>query len=317
MKNKNLRHILRKVNILKLAVPVLVLSAAAALLILNPMDKRIKAANVDDISEIEELYSSGSHYIQYTADSLYYSGVDYSVNGKIKAKVYYRLDAGRCYFFIISTDKVADGNVSHTPVSLNARLIHNDNMYRSIIASLSDSIDFSPQGLEAVSSDILISQYDYAYGFGTYYTAALLIVCVLFGTALLIRSVMIIFPSLSPSALYLGRYGIRKELFDAACREFRDAAPPKISGLYLTDSFIFHITGGMADIIPIENITWIYTSNEIRHFRGIPRINSTLCILTESRRTYRIRRISKKIAADIISELQTKYPSIMADGSIG
>lgn len=315
MKNKNLRHILRKINIIKLAVLVLVLSAAVALMFLNPMDKKIKVTAVDDISKIEELYSSGSHYIQYTADSLYYSGVDYSVNGKIKAKVYYRLEAGRCYFFIISADKAPDTNESPATISLNARLIYNDNMYRSIIASLSDSIDFSLQGLEAVSSSILISQYG-AYGFGTYYTAALLIVCVILGAALVIRIFMIIFPPFSPSALYLGRYGIRKELFAAACEEFSAAAPPRVSGLYVTERFIFHITSGFADIIPIENITWIYTSNEIRHFHGTPRINSTLCILTESRRTYKIRRISKKIAADIISELQTKCPSIMADVSI-
>lgn len=313
MKNKNLRHTLRKVNIVKLAVPVLVLSAAVVLMFLNPMDKKIKVTAVDDISKIEELYSSGSHYIQYTADSLYYSGVDYSVNGKIKAKVYYRLEAGRCYFFIISADKAPGTDVSDAPISLNARLIHNDNMYRSIIASLSDSIDFSPQGLEAVSSSILISQYG-AYGFGTYYIAALMIVSVIFGAALVIRIFMIIFPQFSSPALYLGRYGVRKELFAAACEEF-SSAPPRISGLYVTDRFIFHITASFADIIPIENITWIYTSNEIRHFHGTPRINSTLCLLTESRRTYRVRRISKKIAADIISELQTKCPSIMADVS--
>lgn len=317
MKNKNLRHVLRKVNILKLIFPIIVLSASLTLLILNPMDKNIKAVYIDDISQIGECYSSGSHYIQYTADTLYYSGVDYRINGKVKARVYYSLDSenSRCYFFIISADKLSKSGEAAGPINLNARLIHNNNMYRSIIASLSDSIDFAPQGLEAVCSDILISQYDYAHGFGTYYTAALLVVCVFFGIILLIRISAIVFPSFSPSALCLRRYGVRKELFASACEEFGNAAPPRISGLYLTDSFIFHITGGSADIIPIENITWIYTSNEIRHFRGKPRINSTLCLLTESRRTYRIRRISKKIAAEIISELQTKNPSIMADGA--
>lgn len=316
MKNKNLRRVLRKVNILKLIFPILVLSVALALLIINPMDKNIKTVPLDDISQIDELYSSGSHYIQYTADALYYSGVDYCINDKVKARVYYSLDSqnSRCYFFIISADKLSkESEAAH--LSLNARLIHNNNMYRSIIASLSDSIDFAPQGLESVCSDILISQYDYAHGFGTYYTAVLFAVCVIFGILLLIRILMLIFPAFSPQILYLRRYGSKKELFEAACKEFGEAAPPKISGLYITDRFIFHIAGSFAEIIPIENITWIYTSNEIRHFRGTPRINSTLCLLTESRRTYRIRHISKKITAEIISELQTKNPSIMADGA--
>ncbi|MCM1308526.1 MAG: hypothetical protein NC223_08005 [Butyrivibrio sp.] len=316
MKNKNLRHVLRKINILKLLLPALALAAALILLFLNPADKNIKAAPLNSLSQLDEYYSSGSRYIQYTADSLYYSGVDCRVNGKLKARVYYSLDGqnSRCYFFIISSDKLSDENGEAGPISLNARLIHNDNMYRHIIASLSDGIDFAPQGLEAVCSDILISQYDYAHGFGTYYNAALTTVCALFGLVLAIGTAAVIFPALSPSALRLRRYGAVKELFAAACEEFGSAPLPVISGFYITDSFVFHISGSFADIIPIENITWIYTSNEIRRFRGGARISSSLCLLTEGRRSFKIRHVSKKSAAAIISELQTKNPSIMADG---
>lgn len=314
MKEKNLRSVLRKVNIVKLLLPAAVLTAALLLLLVHPINNNINAASIDDLSQTEAQYASGNRYIQYTADTLYYAGIDYRVNDKIKAQVYYCLENGRCYFFIISTDKIPKGRESVSRIPLSARLLHNHNMYRRIIASLSDNIDFAPQGLEAVCSDILISQYDFAHGFTTYYTAALLALCVIFGIALLFGILTAVFPSVSPPVLYLRRYGSRTELFAAAKQEFRLAPPPKISGLYLTDRFIFHIGRTFADIIPLENITWGYTSNEIRNFHGKPRIHCTLCLLTESRRTYRIRRISNKIAAEILSELQTKYPSIMADG---
>ena len=313
MKHKDLKRELRKKNILKLVLPAAVLIAAAALLIFNPVGKSVRAVTINSLADIAESYSSGRRYIQYAADGLYYSGVDYRVGGRTRAKVYYTLDGGQCYFFIISADRLPKDTGIPVSINVSARLIHNESMYRRIIASLSDSLSFAPQGLESVCSETLISQYDLAHSFPAYYTAALVILCAVCGLFTIARLLTVIFPSLSMPVYRLRRYGSKAGLFAEAREEFKNAPPPKIPGLYLTERFMIHLTRTSADIIPLENITWIYTSNELRRFHGSPRIYAALCILTETRKTYRVRHVSNKAAADIISELQTKFPSIMSE----
>lgn len=311
MKNKNLRHALRQNNILKLIIPAVIFIIALLLMIFNPMDNSVRVVTVEDISHIDELYASGSQHIQYTTGTLYYAGVDYNVNNRPRAQVYYSLDNGRCYFYIISTDKIPTGTPSASGVLLNARLIHNNNMYTSIIASLSESIDFALQGLDEICSKTIISQYDFSHGFSIYYTAVILAVCIICGIGVVTRICMIAVLSLSPPVYHLRKYGNRNALFAAAQRELRHSPPPRMSGLYITDNFMIHITPSATDIIPLDNITLIYTSNEIRHFHGSPMLHSMLCVLTDARRSaYRIRHMSERVATEIINELSARYPQI-------
>ena len=311
MKTRNLKKLIRNIYASRIILPAIVLIIAAIVLVINPFDRRNKIVTVDALSDIGRLYSEKAGYIQCTADRLYYTGLDYTVNSNIKARVYYTLENNKCYIFIISSEKLPDEWTSLDNFSMNAKLIRNNSTYDSVIASLARELEFSAKGLHEIVEPTIISQYDYVHSFSSFYFVLILALCILSGVDLLLLILVLIIPTLSPPVIRLRKYGNSATLFAIAQAEFDTAQAIGRKNIYITDTFLISYTKTGIDIIPLENITWIYRYNELHRSGHRTRLYHPLFIVTDCKKTYTIHHVSSKVSDKILDTLQTRFPSIL------
>ena len=311
MKTHDLKKIIRRIYASRIILPAIVFAAAFAVLCINPFDHTAKITNVDDLSSVDSLYAGKTGYIQCTCERLYYSGLDYTVNGRIKARVYYTLSNGKCYIFLMSAERLPDEWSSLDNVSVNARLIRNNSTYDRVIASLARELNFSEKGMHEIVDATIISQYDYMHSFSTVYFVIIMALCILSGIDLLLVVLMTAVPTLSPPVLRLRKYGNPATLFAIAQAEFDTTQAVGRKNIYITDTFLISYSKTSMDIIPLENITWIYRYNEIRKVGRHAKLYHPLFIVTDCKKTYTIHHVSSKVSEKILDILQTRFPSIL------
>lgn len=318
MNNKSLQQIIRKNYCFRVFFPLAVTLLLLTFLLVNPFHFNFQAKKVSALNNIESAYDGGHHYITIKSGKLYYAGSDYYVSNTLKGRVYYTISDNKCYFFILS-----DGSISHSfkktaSVSITARLISNNSMQQSIIASMSEELGFSSTQLQAISSPIIISEFDYSQSLTTYYMIAALILCGLSGIITLFTLLQTCFPNFSYPVLHLSRYGNHKTLFAIAETEYDTATAAGRKNIYVTDNFLIYLDRHSTGIIPLENIVWIYKFSEFRKSKGHTKVYLPLCIVTDAKKTFKIPHVSEHVADRIINNLQERYPSILvglhADG---
>ncbi len=311
MKHKTLKQHLRQMYIPRLAFPVIIMLVSIMTIIINPFENRLKPVVLNDYSQIDSLYIQNSMIVQVSADKLMYSGIDYQVSGKTKGRIYYALEDGHCYLFILSLDKIPSNSDILKDYTFTARLTHNNTMYDHVIASLSDDLSFFAEGLKDITSSTFISQYDYTHSFATFHIIGLIAIAVLAGIDAIFILMVIINPVMSPSVLRLHYYGNRRTLFAIAETEFDSSVCIGRKNLYITDTFFIAITATVIDIIPLENIVWIYKYNEFHHSGGKTKMFYPLCIVTDHKKLYKIHHVPKASSEKIINTIQEKYPEVM------
>ena len=311
MNTRSLKQIIRKRYISRLFIPLIVLAAVGLLALLNPPGSKYKASAVTEPSQTSALFADQSKYVKMTAETLFYSGVDYKINDKVKARIYYTLDDEKCYYFIISSNKLPENYGTLENFTFTAKLIDDRELFNKITASVSKELDFSTSGIKEYSSPIIISQYHYVHGFTTFYIIMLLIICVFCAIHLFFVLAILIAPSLSNPSMHLRRYGNRKSLFSLACSEFAVSKATACKNVYITDTFLISISRMNVDIIPLENIVWIYNYNVLHNSKGKTKMYFPLCIVTDCKKLYKIHRITQKTSDRIIDVIQSRFPEIM------
>ncbi len=311
MGKRNLKKIIRRLYIPRLVFPLAVFIATTIILVMNPFDHNLQLVNVKDISRVDKLYADDSQYVHIHADSLMYSGSDYNVGGATKARVYYTLYDNKCYFFIISVEKLPADYETLTDITLNARLIHNHTMYDKLISSTAEALRLNSPGLNSISSDVLISQYDYSHGLTSFYLVSLVVINILSLIYAILCAIIICMPELSTFVFHLRKYGNKKTLFTIAETEFDTAVATGRKNIFITDTFLISISAADVIIIPLENIVWVYEYNELRRSHGGKKMFHPLCIVTDHKQLFKIHHVSQPVCEIIINSLQNRFPEIM------
>ncbi len=116
------------------------------------------------ISEQQYSQIGTMHAISCTADTLYYTGYDYYVHGKVVAHYYYTLDDKTCTIFLID-NKLAGGSdspqVTLSNVTFSANIRYNDTYMRQILEYMASDLDWNYYSLAKYTNSYIISQYHY------------------------------------------------------------------------------------------------------------------------------------------------------------
>ena len=311
MNTHNLKHIIRKRCISRLFLPAAVLAAVILLAIVNPFENRSKSVNITELSRTEQLLAENTGYVSLTPEVLYYSGVDYRINNKVKARIFYTIENDVCYYFIISCGVLPEKYDTLENFSLSARLINDEELLNKITRSISYELDFSIDGIRNYSSPVIISQYHLLHGFTTFYLATLSVIGIISALHVIAVVFVAVMPGFSRTVVRLRKYGNRKTLFRLACDEFAVSKATARKNVYITDSFLISISPINVDIIPLENIVWIYNNNVIHKSNGKAKMFFQLCIVTDCKKLYKIHRVTQKTAERITDVIQSRFPEIM------
>lgn len=92
MNTNNLTASIRKCYFPRVILPAVLIVACIVFAIINPFESRYKSADLKKLSDTADLYENHSGYVRFTAETLYYAGIDYQANGRIRARVYYTIN---------------------------------------------------------------------------------------------------------------------------------------------------------------------------------------------------------------------------------
>ncbi len=312
MKRKTLKQYIYKMYLPRLIIPIILFIVLVGLFLFNPFRNHISPTKITDLSSIDSMRSSKHINVQVEVDKLYYTGVDYTVNGMVRARFYYTLADGHCYLFLICEDKIPSKYSIINNPDIKAHLTHNDNMYQALIASMSDELKISKQQMSDITSPVFINQYDYVHSYETFLIYILNIFTAMVAVDIIFICIVYFNPHISIPFFKIRKYGKLKELFKLASKELATCTVEYEDRVFITETFFIGITvAANLEIIPLENIVWIYKSNEFTSHHGTPRINCSLCIITDAKQLIKISHLSKDVSDNIINTIQERYPNVM------
>ena len=311
MNTNNLTASIRKCYFPRVILPAVLIAACIVFAIINPFESRYKSADLKKLSDTADLYENHSGYVRFTAETLYYAGIDYRANGRIRARVYYTINNDVFYFFLISTEELPEDYGTLHNYEMNARLVKNGTLFRRLTVDISKELGFPESDFEDLCSHIIVSQYHYVHGVTSFYLIALLVLCILSVIQLSIIILILAMPQLSHAAFMLRHYGSRRGLYGQACEEFASSATLMQENIYMTENFLIYTSGFHVEIIPLENIVWLYNYNVIHKTKGRAKAYFPLCIVTDCKKIYKIHHINQQTSDKIIDIIQTRYPEVM------
>ncbi len=101
--------------------------------------------------------------INCTTDTLYYSGYDYYVHGKVVAHYYYSLSDNTCTIFLIN-NKLSGGSSPQLTLgsqTFSANIRHGDTYLRQLLEYMASDLDWNYYSLSKYTNSYIISQYHY------------------------------------------------------------------------------------------------------------------------------------------------------------
>lgn len=299
----------------RLIIPIVLLLMFIVLMIINPFKSHIKPLTVKKLSSIDQLHSKGHDDIVFTASQLHYSGINYLVNDKVEAAVYYAIEDDRCYFFLIHVDDKDAIPQTLNNYTMKAHLTNNNTTFETVIASLSEKIEFSADNLKSMSSTTIIDEYGYVHNLTNFAIIAIRIFSIMVIIDIIFITFVFFNPQISIPFFKMRRYGNLKALYTKAEQEFNETAIQYGKKVYISDSFLFGINSKHnLEIASLENIVWIYKEKELIITNGNAEVLSSLCMVTDHKKLIRIHRVSDEILNVIIPLLLKMHPEIMYSG---
>lgn len=113
--------------------------------------------HIKNISQITD--SSEKEYVNLTTDTLYYTGLDYVHNNKIKGHYYYSMYDNKCTFFLLTADNSNTAQKKISELNLTAHINNDQELIANLTNSLSKQIGWTSDGLSSLTSPYLICQH--------------------------------------------------------------------------------------------------------------------------------------------------------------
>lgn len=312
MKTKTLKTIIRQHYIIKLIIPILLVAVGCILLFNNPYSKRMTPTPLAEPSYVKEAFDNGTRYVHITVDKLYYTGADLTLRGRTKGRVFYATDNDYIYYFVIANSLLPENYSELTNFDIKCSLTDEIRNYDSLIKTMSEKLDFSPEIIQALSCNIIFDQYFYGHSFALFFARVVLVLTLLIAMHIILMIIAIIDPVMSYALIPLRSYGNVRRLMKTVEAEWADSAEEITPSLYFTGSFVIIVKRLNVDIIPMDNVVWIYRYNELHHRKGRhPHVSHPLCIVSDSKKVYKTLHIDENAATSLIEHAQNYNPNIM------
>ena len=107
-------------------------------------------------------YEMGTRYVDCSADTLNYTGYDYTKGSTVKGYYYYSLNNETCTIYLLSKKTVgSQPALIISDVSFTGKLVKNDSNLNNLLKYMSHDLKWNYNGIQKFSSDIIISECDY------------------------------------------------------------------------------------------------------------------------------------------------------------
>lgn len=250
----------------RLLPPILYLALLAALWFLFPLADMLRPSVMYTADSFKAAYETKSRYVQTTFTNLKFSGYTSERFGHTIGYYYYTLRDSQCVIVLLSPRTCEEGLPEIRGLTVTGKLVRGRNAYRTLLNSLAEDLDWTPNGIANQISSYYFSEPDFhttattalfALYFGSMaYALLFLLLCLLF----------IRFPALSPACQSLAVFGHPKRILEEAEEELATLPQLATEDLFITEHY-FIMTSPVANaIVPIQEILWIYKHSTLHKF---------------------------------------------------
>ncbi len=305
-----LRHI-RKNQLQRMILPIILLVICILLFLDLPFRDQLFPVKLESKADFKEAFAAGATYAQIKSDTLYYSGYDFVRGKRVEGHYYYSLSDGRCRFYLLKAD--ADGPESILePAVLKGKLIYKQDLYTQLVTSMSQSLDWTYQGLASISEPYFFSTVDYTTSkmivlyavLATGFAAA----CLGFLHAFLLLG----FPQLTMAILRLRRYGKSSNILADVEKEMKEGCIAQTNTLYLTPHYCTVLENIRTLILPLDSLIWVYRHtilHKFLRFRFKPSYH--LIFVLKNGKTYECMRFTKEETETVMTAIAGRYPDVL------
>ena len=305
------RHI-KKICLLSLAISAVSLSIIIFIIFQIPFNDIFFPTPMSYASSASTVYNSNAEYVEVVLSDVKYTGYDCKLDGKVYASYYYSLINNTCTFILVKNSSKHPLPEVLDDYSVTARLIPIDKKAENMIDNFSKDINWTKDGLDKVTSPVLIDETSYYIDIYYYLAICFFVICLMLVSFIIINIIYVFVPAFYPACLTFNRLSTGHHAIAHVNYELTSRVILKSGNISLTENYIV-ATGPLSiEIIPINKIIWAYehsTWSRILWFKI--KLTYTLHLLCEHRiYTYSPRNTKKNI--DIVLQyLKDNYPNII------
>ena len=297
----------------QLLYPAIVLIAAFLLFQTMPIQNHLSPTPLRAENRFQDFYTPDNTYVKVRADSLYYTGYDYVVNGRKKGHYYYTLLDDNCQFYILPE---LDGQAPELVVKQQNLVGHLKELskkeYERLLSGMSTQLQWREDALKRLATPYIFSSV------GHYQTAflcaisflSLCLVLSLFDVVSLIFYYG--FPLYSPQLRQLWRLGRRDDTLETVEEELHKELLWGAGKIFLTTHYLVNLNApGL--VLLTDNILWVYYHQCADHFFHFSRrMSAVLHVCTRDGKTYDFSKVEKEDMDVLLDRISQAFPQILA-----
>lgn len=268
MRKKRFEMLLLK-NTLAIAIPAVAVFLVLIFMFLKyPVFEKVKCNTIDEAADIsatlDTLYMEGTTNVEYKANGIKYTGIDYIVDGKHKGSYYYSIEDKNVQIFLIKTDNP----VHELNETIKGAIIKDEISTNYIVSQMMEKTDIEPGLLKNYISNYVISEVDYPHVFIAM-VYILFLVPILICAAILGYTVIVwINPAIHAESRQLEVYGDPREVIYELDNQLKNSLIYKTGHIYITGEYMLVSYLTRTDVIRLDLIKYL-SKNEVDVKRGI------------------------------------------------
>lgn len=313
--NSMITNNLKKSVVRKMLLPVMLLLLCAVLYAPAgriPIKELLFPASIGQDEDLKALFEAGTEYVNAKVDTLYYSGCDYTRNGKTAGHFYYSLTNNFCRFYLIKTGSRELPSESISGAVLKGRIVDAGPLYEPLVDMVAKQLEWTADGLAELSDAYMVSTVDYWNWQQLAFLAAYLLCLAIGAVDFLILLFYLVFPLWTPSLRRLRKYGNQGALLSKAELEMKHLCQADAGGMYVTPGYFVNVDMLQTLVVPLEKTVWIYTLAQMHRFLGAGgKLSCTIHIVMEDGHIYECSKKRREDADAVLNAAAAGHGEIL------
>lgn len=277
-----------------------------------PVKEMFEPAVISQDEDLKALYEAGTEYVNAAVDTLYYSGCDYTRNGKTAGHFYYSLTNNFCRFYLIQTKNSELPKESISGTVLKGRIVDAGSLYEPLVEMVAKQLEWTADGLAELSDAYMVSTVDYWNWQQLAFLAAYMLCLAISFADLFILLFYLAFPLCVPAIWRLRKYGSAEAFLSKAELEIKHLCQVDADSMYVTPGYFVNVDMLRTLVVPLEKAVWIYTHAQMHKLLGTRRkLSCTIHIVMEDGHIYECSKKRRENADAVLEAVASEHEDIL------
>lgn len=305
---------IRRSSFRHMIVPIITAVLCIGIYFLLPFAEVFKPETVTSSKDAINKYNAGTNYVKVELDKLYYTGYDVCSGDEVVASYYYEITDNKCTFYILSGEMIEEKPLSIKNVKVKVHMVQKDGLLENMISSFATNLEWTTEGLEGVTSLVVMDQTSY-YEERYIIAYVLLLTAIIYSIVYVVINIIII---LCPRIHYslISFYTSQRHSLSKAYRILKSDFERNIvfsaGDMYISEKYLYNLGKNEFSLVPLDKIVNVYEHGKLKTIFGIHlKITHTMVFRTKNGRKIVVSGKDTENTQLITEYLKKNYPNVL------